>query len=73
MKESRFRSLIKGITWRILATATTMIIAYIITGKADFAIKIGVIEFFAKILIYYVHERFWLKIPIGTVRKWVKL
>jgi uncharacterized membrane protein len=71
MKESRFRSLLKGITWRILATATTVLIAYIITGEASFAFKIGAFEFVAKLVIYYMHERVWQMVPKGTVRKWL--
>ena len=71
MKESRLRSLIKGITWRILATATTIIIAFIITGKVDFALKIGFFEFLAKLVIYYLHERAWQRVPLGTIRKWM--
>ncbi|MBT8218422.1 MAG: DUF2061 domain-containing protein, partial [Bacteroidia bacterium] len=30
-KESHIRSVLKGITWRFIATATTITIAYIIT------------------------------------------
>ena len=69
MKESRLRSLIKGITWRILATATTITIAYIITREIGDALKIGGIEFFGKLIIYYLHERFWQRIPNGSIRK----
>ena len=39
--ESRTRSLLKAISWRITATFTTMIIAYAITSKLDTAIAIG--------------------------------
>ncbi|MGB0446608.1 MAG: DUF2061 domain-containing protein [Pseudomonadales bacterium] len=63
--ESRTRSLLKAISWRITATLTTMIIAYVITGQIDAALAIGSIEFFLKFVIYYVHERAWLKIKIG--------
>ncbi len=63
--ESRTRSLLKAISWRITATLTTMIIAYVITGQIDAAVAIGSIEFFLKFVIYYVHERAWLKIKIG--------
>ncbi len=68
-KDSRIRSLIKGITWRILATTTTITIAYIITGQIGDALKIGGIEFFGKLLIYYFHERAWQAVPYGTMRK----
>ena len=63
--ESRTRSLLKAISWRITATFTTMIIAYAITGKLDTAIAIGSIEFVLKFVIYYLHERAWLKVTLG--------
>ncbi len=67
--ESPLRSLLKGFTWRILATLTTIIIALAITGKIEAALKIGSIEFIAKLIIYYAHERAWARIPLGTVRQ----
>ncbi len=69
IKDSRARSLAKGITWRILATTTTVSIAYLITGEIGAALKIGVVEFVGKLVIYYLHERAWLLIPKGTIRK----
>ena len=72
-KDSRIRSLIKGITWRILATTTTITIAYIITGHIGDALKIGGIEFFGKLIIYYFHERAWQSVPYGTMRKLFKI
>lgn len=63
--ESPVRSVLKGFTWRLVATFSTMVIAYLITGETDTALKIGGIEFVAKIAVYYVHERIWLRIPFG--------
>lgn len=57
--DSRMRSLAKAMTWRITATLTTAIIAYIITGELNTAVLIGGIEFFIKFVIYYAHERAW--------------
>ncbi len=57
--ESHKRSFLKAFSWRIIATLSTITIAYIITGKTDTALSIGGIEFFAKFLIYYAHERLW--------------
>ncbi len=72
VKESHLRSLMKGFTWRIVATSTTITIAWIITGEVGDALKIGGIEFIAKILIYYLHERAWQIVPRGAVRRLVK-
>lgn len=67
-RESHLRSILKGFTWRILATTTTILVAYGITGQTDLALKIGAIEFFTKLLVYYAHERAWLAVPPGTIR-----
>jgi uncharacterized membrane protein len=71
-KESRLRSLLKTISWRIIATSTTVTIAYFVFGDISNALKVGGIEFFAKMLIYYFHERVWQTIPLGRVRKLLK-
>jgi len=69
IKESRLRSILKAASWRVLATLTTIVIAYLITGKIDDALKIGAVEVVAKMAIYYFHERAWARLPLGTVRK----
>ncbi len=69
-KESVMRSMLKTISWRILATGTTITIAYFIFDDISAALKVGGIEFFAKMIIYYFHERAWQKIPRGSIRKW---
>lgn len=68
-KESHLRSILKGFTWRIIATSTTITIAYFVTGKVEDALTIGAVGFFGKIFIYYLHERAWQMAPRGMVRK----
>ena len=68
-RESHLRSLLKAFSWRIVATTTTGIIAYFITGDVMAAITIGGIEFVAKFFIYYAHERAWQMVPRGTIRQ----
>ncbi len=67
-RETHLRSLLKGLSWRIVASATTFVIAYIITGSTQVAIEIGMIEVVAKIFFYYIHERAWQFLPRGTIR-----
>ncbi|QEG23339.1 DUF2061 domain-containing protein [Mariniblastus fucicola] len=70
-RESHARSLIKGISWRIVATMDTILIVAIVTkyseGKMnlDHAIKIGLYEFLIKYVIYYLHERIWEYVRSG--------
>jgi len=59
--DSKSKSLLKTVSWRITATATTIVIAYTILGDITPALAIGGIEFFAKMIIYYYHERAWTK------------
>jgi len=62
MPDSRTRSLAKALSWRITATLTTALIAYIVTGELDTAVMIGGVEFILKFIIYYGHERTWHRI-----------
>jgi len=62
--ESHIRSLLKGISWRIVATTDTILVVLFVTclmGECSIesAIKIGSIEFLVKFLVYYIHERIW--------------
>jgi uncharacterized membrane protein len=66
VRESRVRSLAKAFSWRILATLTTSIIAYLVTGRIDTAVIIGGIEFVFKFVIYYFHERAWASFPMKS-------
>ena len=56
---SHARSLAKAFTWRVTATLTTAVIAYIVTGELSMAAMIGGIEFIVKFITYYGHERAW--------------
>ena len=57
--ESKKRTLVKTLTWRITASLTTFLIAWILTGDLLIGISIGSIEAIAKIFLYYYHERIW--------------
>ena len=62
-KDSRTRSLVKGLTWRVVATTTTILIVWALTGDTQIALQIGAIEVVAKIVVYYLHERAWQLLP----------
>lgn len=63
-------SLIKAITWRITGSIDTFILASLITGSGIMGLKISSTELLTKIVLYYFHERAWMKLPLGTVRRW---
>ena len=68
-KESNVRSLLKALSWRGIATITTILIVLLISGDIGSALAIGGIEFFAKFLVYYLHERLWQIVPRGMIRE----
>jgi uncharacterized membrane protein len=65
--ETRKRSVAKSISWRIFAGFITAGVVLAMTGKGDFAAKIGVIDTTVKLVIYFLHERVWNKINYGRV------
>ena len=67
MREKAYRSVVKSISWRMVGTIDTMVIAWLITGKLDAAVTIGGIEVFTKMALYYLHERTWNKIKFGRI------
>lgn len=61
--------LYKSISWRLIATLTTFIISGIILdGFDEVALYIAITELFTKFVLYYVHEKIWLKLPLGKIR-----
>ena len=64
-------SLIKAVTWRTIGSLDTAMWAWIYTGSALTGLKIGGYEILTKIFLYYLHERMWARLPIGTMRRMV--
>ena len=60
--DTKKRTMVKTITWRITASLTTFLIAWILTGDILVGASIGSIEAIAKIFLYYFHERIWTNI-----------
>lgn len=60
----------KTISWRFIATTTTFIISGIVLNSFDeIAIYIALTEFLTKVLLYYIHEKIWLILPLGKIRQ----
>ena len=67
-ENSRIRHLIKSFSWRFIGTIDTVIISGVILGNFVAGGKIGVLETFTKIFLYYIHERLWYKIDYGLAK-----
>ncbi len=70
--EKRFgvtRTLFKTLSWRVIATVITFFITgEILNTNDNTALYIAGIEVFTKSLLYYMHERLWLILPLGKLR-----
>ncbi len=63
--ESHWRSIVKAISWRILATLVTFTVVFLVTKEAVVAMSIGLVDGIIKICAYYSHERLWNRISFG--------
>jgi len=64
-RDTNKRSVVKGISWRFIATSATIIIVYVFFGRLDLAIAAGMIETIVKVGLYWAHERAWFKVRWG--------
>lgn len=62
---TRKRSWAKALSWRVMAFFTLGLIAYLVTGNLKEMGMITLIFNAVQIMIYYIHERVWLKIKYG--------
>ena len=62
--------LYKTISWRVVATTTTFVISALVLseGFGKIALYIALVELFTKFILYYLHEKLWLKLPLGRIR-----
>ncbi len=60
--ESRKRSIAKSITWRIIATAITVLVSFIWLHEWTTSIALAITANGIKAVVYYTHERVWNRI-----------
>lgn len=70
MREKPIRSIVKGITWRFLASLITIMASLFVTGEIGHALSIGGVDFLVKLVIYFIHERIWNKLKFGIVSEY---
>jgi uncharacterized membrane protein len=63
--ESHKRSILKALTWRVLATMVTILVVYFLTKKVALSLGAGFIDATIKVFIYYAHERVWDRTRFG--------
>jgi len=65
IQEEHKRSAAKTVSWRVIATSTTMILVYVFTGEFELAAGVGIGDVLLKVLFYFLHERAWNRIAFG--------
>jgi len=65
--DAHLRSLIKAVSWRAVGSLDTFILSLLVTGNARHAASIAVVEVLTKIILYYLHERAWRRVPWGRL------
>lgn len=60
--DSHKKTILKTISWRALGTIDTFLVTWLLTGSLSFGLSVGLVGIFTKTILYYIHERMWLKI-----------
>jgi uncharacterized membrane protein len=74
-RERHSRSLVKGVSWRIVGTLDTFLWSLLVTHRPVDAGAIAGLETMTKVALFYAHERVWHLIdwnPDGHLRSLVK-
>ncbi len=66
--ETKLRSFTKSMAWRISGVFILGVIAYLFTGAWTESLKISSAFNILRFVLYYFHERMWLRIEWGKVR-----
>lgn len=56
------RTLIKTLTWRVVGSTSTFLIAYVVTGQLVISSGIAVAQMIINTVLYYIHEIIWNRI-----------
>ncbi|TFG73587.1 MAG: DUF2061 domain-containing protein [Flavobacteriales bacterium] len=65
LPNSQKRHLLKTLSWRVIGSLDTFILASIISGDPFTGLKIGAAEVLTKMILYYFHERLWYLFDFG--------
>lgn len=66
---TNWRHIAKTISWRVIGTVDTMVLAWIISGDPLVGLKIGAVEVITKMLLYYLHEKVWYRSNYGLIHR----
>ena len=56
---ARRRHVAKALSWRMVGTVDTFLLAWLFTGSFEIGALVGGTEVITKTFLYYLHERAW--------------
>lgn len=56
------RSILKAVTWRVMGTVGTCLVAWWVTGSLRIGLNISLVDTAIKIFGFYIHERAWHRV-----------
>jgi len=65
MSDTKLRSIVKTISWRIIAFCTTIFLTILIFGDIALSFLLTVLGTVISAIEYFLHERIWNKIKWG--------
>ena len=69
MFASKSRSFFKTLSWRIIASTDTFLLTWLVTGNPKAGLTVSGLEIITKMVLYYFHERAWLRSKYGIKDK----
>jgi uncharacterized membrane protein len=66
--DTRKRSVVKSITWRVIGIILLGAIAYVITGDLTEMTVITILFHGIRLVLYYYHERLWERTSWGKIK-----
>lgn len=69
MKETNARSIVKTVSWRVVAGIASFLISWYVTGSIELAGILLASKAGLNTILYFVHERLWSKVSWGFKQK----
>ena len=58
--DSQKRTIVKTLLWRFIASGTTVVVVFALSGNITFGLTAAAIGIPLKLFMYYFYERFWM-------------
>jgi len=65
--ESKKRTVVRTVVWRVCAYCGTSLVIYIMTKDLSKSFSFGLIDHSIKLVFQYIYERLWNKIQWGLI------